>query len=86
MDAKLLRNGKPVSNKEVEIIVKDDKVEYRIKKPDRKGTTGPYQISLSNSQGTDVKDININILGRIYFITTHHFLRLAGILFLIQGG
>lgn len=42
------------------MLVKDDKVIFRIKKPSR-DQSGAYQIKLSNSQGEDVKDVNITM-------------------------
>lgn len=54
----MFKDGKPLSNKDVEIAVKDGKVVFRIKKPSR-DQSGPYQIKLSNAQGEDVKDVTI---------------------------
>lgn len=47
---KLTKNGLPVSPKEVEIVVKEDKIVITFKKPTR-DDSGNYDFSLSNSQG-----------------------------------
>lgn len=60
VDAKLIRDGKPLTAKDVEVAVSDNKVVFKIKKPTR-DQSGPYQIKLSNAQGEDVKDVTINI-------------------------
>lgn len=54
VEAKLCRDGKPLSPKECEVAVKDDRVVFKIKRPARE-LSGPYQIRLSNAQGEDVK-------------------------------
>lgn len=58
IEAKLLKDGKPLPNKEVEAVVEQEKVLFKIKKPTREGS-GNYQIKLSNAQGEDSKDVNI---------------------------
>lgn len=60
VEAKLLKDGKPLPSKDVEVAVKDNKVVFKIKKPTR-DQSGPYQIKLSNAQGEDVKDVNITM-------------------------
>lgn len=64
IEAKLAKDGKPLPLKEVEVVVSDDKVTYTIKKPAR-NLSGKYQIRISNGQGEAVKDININMQGKI---------------------
>lgn len=44
--------------KEVDVVLGDEKITFKIKKPAR-NLSGPYQIKLSNGQGEDVKDVNI---------------------------
>ncbi|VVC89475.1 unnamed protein product [Leptidea sinapis] len=58
IEAKLIKDGKILPNKEVEAVVEQEKVLFKLKKPVREGS-GKYQIKLSNSQGEDVKDVNI---------------------------
>ena len=45
-------------NKEVEAVVEQEKILFKIKKPTREGS-GKYQIKLSNARGEDSKDVNI---------------------------
>ncbi|CAH2099215.1 unnamed protein product [Euphydryas editha] len=58
IEAKLLKDGKILPNKEVEAVVEQEKVLFKIKRPTREGS-GKYQIKLSNAQGEDSKDVNI---------------------------
>ncbi|MPC14068.1 Twitchin [Portunus trituberculatus] len=60
VDAKLLKDGKPLSPKEVEVKVMDKKVVYTIKKPSR-DQTGKYTIKMSNKAGSSTKDVKINM-------------------------
>lgn len=60
--AKLLKDGKPLSSKDVEIIVQEDKIIFNIKKPTH-DLSGKYDIQLKNDQGEDTKSININMQG-----------------------
>lgn len=62
IDAKLLKDGKPLSPKDVEVIVHDDKIIFNIKKPAH-DLSGKYQIKLKNAQGEDTKDVHINMQG-----------------------
>lgn len=65
IEAKLIKDGKPLPLKEVEVIVHEDKVTFTVKKPAR-ALTGKYQIKISNAQGEDVKDITINMQGELH--------------------
>lgn len=58
VEAKLVKDGKPLPVKDLEVVVNDDKVRFKIKKPTR-DQSGPYQIKLSNGQGEEVKDVQI---------------------------
>ena len=58
VDAKLLKDGKQIPNKDIEIIVSDNKVVFKLKKASR-DLSGKYQIKLSNGQGEDTKDVDI---------------------------
>ncbi|XP_013109098.2 twitchin isoform X22 [Stomoxys calcitrans] len=58
VEAKLMKDGKPIPVKDVEVAITDDKVTFKIKRPTRE-MSGPYQIKLSNGQGDDVKDVKI---------------------------
>lgn len=64
MEAKLLKDGKPLPLKDVEVIVGEDKITYKIKKPahDQSGT---YQVKISNAQGDEVKDVFVNMQGML---------------------
>lgn len=62
VEGKLIKDGKPLPLKDVEVVVSEDKATFNIKKPLR-SQSGKYQIKLSNSQGEDVKDITINMQG-----------------------
>lgn len=58
VEAKLIKDGKPLPVKDVEVAVTDDKVTFKIKKPSRE-LSGPYQIKINNGQGEDTKDVII---------------------------
>lgn len=58
VEAKLIRDGKPLPPKECETTVKDDRVVFKIKKATRE-SSGPYTIKLSNAQGEDSKTVPI---------------------------
>lgn len=57
---KIFKDGKPLSPKDVDVQVTDDKVTFTFKKPTN-SQTGKYQIKLSNEQGEDTKEIHINM-------------------------
>ncbi|KRF85408.1 twitchin isoform X27 [Drosophila virilis] len=58
VEGKLIKDGKPLPLKDVEVAITDDKITFKIKKPSR-DLSGPYQIKISNAQGEDTKDVNI---------------------------
>ncbi|KAJ6635132.1 Titin [Pseudolycoriella hygida] len=60
IEALLMKDGKPLPSKEVEVQVMDGKIVFTIPKPTR-DHSGPYQIKLSNGQGNDVKDVKITL-------------------------
>ncbi|KAM3957310.1 projectin protein bent isoform 8-T9 [Aphomia sociella] len=60
IEAKLWKDGKALPVKEVEAVVEQEKVLFKIKKPTREGS-GKYQIKLSNAQGEDAKNVTINM-------------------------
>lgn len=60
IEAKLWKDGKALPAKEVEVVVEQEKVLFKFKKPSREGS-GKYQIKLSNAQGEDSKDVNITM-------------------------
>lgn len=62
VEAKLMKDGKALPLKDVEIIVGEDKITYKIKKPQRE-SSGIYQIKVGNNQGEEVKDVNIVMQG-----------------------
>lgn len=57
-----MKDGKALPLKDVEIIVFEDKVTFKVKKPARE-LSGPYQIRIGNGQGEAVKDLKINMQG-----------------------
>ncbi|GIY57128.1 twitchin [Caerostris extrusa] len=59
--AKLLRNGQAVSPKEIDIVVKEEKVLITFRKAVR-ASSAKYGFTLTNSQGEAACDINLNIL------------------------
>lgn len=69
-----MKDGKPLTAKDVEAIVHDDKIIFNIKKPAH-ALTGNYQIKLKNDQGEDIKDVHINMQGIFFFIKNIHFLK-----------
>lgn len=62
VEAKLMKDGKPLPLKEVEVVVSDDKITFKIKKPSR-DQSGVYQLKIGNNQGETVTDVNINMQG-----------------------
>jgi hypothetical protein len=69
VEAKLIKDGKVLPLKEVEVIVADDKATFKYKKPAR-NLSGVYQLKISNAQGEDTKNININMQGNIEVLIT----------------
>lgn len=67
VEAKLMKDGKPLPLKDVEIVVGEDKITYKIKKPQRE-SSGIYQIKIGNNQGEEVKDVNIVMQGLYIFL------------------
>lgn len=70
VEAKLMKDGKALPLKDVEIIVGEDKITYKIKKPQRE-SSGIYQIKIGNNQGEEVKDVNIVMQGSYYSCDKH---------------
>jgi len=66
VEAKLMKDGKALPLKDVEIVVGEDKITYKIKKPQRE-LSGIYQIKISNNQGEEMKDVNIVMQGLCCF-------------------
>lgn len=61
MDAKLAKDGKPLSvPKDLEVSVQEKCVVYTIKKPTR-DQSGKYTIRMTNAAGTSTKDVHINM-------------------------
>ncbi len=68
VEAKLISpEGKALPLKDVEIVVKDDKVDMRFKKPVR-NLSGKYTIKLENAQGESSKEVFINMQGQLQYI------------------
>lgn len=57
-----MKDGKALPLKDVEIVVGEDKITFKIKKPSR-DQSGVYQVKISNNQGEEVNDVNINMQG-----------------------
>ena len=53
-----MKDGKALPLKDVEVIVGEDKITYKIKKPTR-DQSGVYQLKIGNGQGEEIKDVNI---------------------------
>jgi hypothetical protein len=64
VEAKLIKDGKVLPLKEVEVIIAEDKATFKYKKPAR-NLSGVYQLKMSNSQGEDTKNINIIMQGKV---------------------
>lgn len=62
---KIFKDGKQLTSKDVTVNVTDDKVTFTFTKPTH-NQTGKYQIKLSNEQGEDTQDVNINMQGKIF--------------------
>ena len=62
VEGKLFKDGKMLQLKEVEVVVLEDRIDFKYKKPARE-LSGPYQLRVSNAQGEDVRDITINFQG-----------------------
>ncbi|XP_053200690.1 twitchin-like isoform X3 [Panonychus citri] len=60
--AKLTRNGKTVSSKDVEVVVRPDKVILTFRKTTR-DNSDDYQFSLANAEGETKKALKINFIG-----------------------
>lgn len=69
VEAKLLKDGKALPLKDVEIVVGEDKITFKIKKPSR-DQSGVYQVKISNNQGEEVNDVNINMQGKKRFTSS----------------
>lgn len=65
-----MKDGKALPLKDVEIVVGEDKITFKIKKPSR-DQSGVYQVKIGNNQGEEVNDVNINMQG-IQFSFKHH--------------
>lgn len=57
-----MKDGKELHLKDVEVVVLEDRIDFKYKKPARE-LSGMYQIKLSNAQGEDVKNVKINFQG-----------------------
>lgn len=72
VEAKLLKDGKALPLKDVEIVVGEDKITFKIKKPSH-DQSGIYQVKISNNQGEEVKDVNVNMQGKLILIDNFYF-------------
>jgi Fibronectin type III domain/Immunoglobulin I-set domain len=54
-------DGKPLGKNDVEIVVKDDKVIIKFKKPTRE-MSGPYKITIENAQGAVESPIKVTMM------------------------
>lgn len=60
MEAKIVKDGKALGPKDVDIVIGDNKVSFKFKKPIRE-QSGPYEIKLSNGQGEDSKTVQVTM-------------------------
>lgn len=60
LEAKIVKDGKALGPKDVDIVIGDNKVSYKFKKPTRE-MSGPYEIKLSNGQGEDTKPVQVTM-------------------------
>lgn len=67
IEGKLLKDGKALGVKEMETIVTEEKVTFKLKKTLR-AMSGTYQIKLSNAQGDSIKDVFVNIQGETHLL------------------
>jgi hypothetical protein len=58
----LIHNGKVLQLKEVEVVVLEDRIDFKYKKPGRE-LSGKFTIKVSNAQGEDTRDVTINFQG-----------------------
>lgn len=56
----LLRNGKPVPPKDIEVVVDDGEIKVKLKAPQR-GDDGEYTMKLLNSSGSDEVPLEIEV-------------------------
>lgn len=84
MEAKLLKDGKALPLKDVEIVVGEDKITFKIKKPSR-DQSGVYQVKISNNQGEEVNDVNINMQGKKRFASSRRPFALSSSRFIVQN-
>jgi Fibronectin type III domain/Immunoglobulin I-set domain/Immunoglobulin domain len=54
-------DGKPLGKSDCEVIIKDDKVIFKIKKPSR-AMSGPYKTTIENAQGSVDSPIKLNMM------------------------
>lgn len=80
-----MKDGKQLPLKDVEIVVGEDKITYKIKKPQRE-LSGIYQIKIGNNQGEEVKDVNVVMQGLYYFFKNYfkNLVRLFVFLFILN--
>ncbi len=62
VEGKLIYNGRVLQLKEVEVVVLEDRIDFKYKKPLRE-LSGKFTVKVSNAQGEDTRDININFQG-----------------------
>ena len=62
VEGKLFKDGKLLQLKDVEVVVLDDRIDFKYKKPARE-LSGKYQMKISNGQGEDVKDFTMTFQG-----------------------
>lgn len=72
VQAKLVKDGKALGNKDAEIVVQDDKVVIKLKKPLRENS-GKYEIKMTNAQGESTKEVFFNIQGNMHGNTLHDY-------------
>lgn len=57
-----MKDGKALPLKDVEVVVGEDKITYKIKKPQH-DQSGVYQVKIENAQGEVLQDVFVNMQG-----------------------
>lgn len=57
--------------KEVEVVVLEDRIDFKYKKPSRE-LSGKFTIVVKNAQGEDSRDVTINFQGKLNFVNLEY--------------
>ena len=77
VEAKIFKDGKSLLSKDVEVVVAEDRVTFKFKKPSR-AQSGDYEFKFSNAKGEISQIIPINMQGKWVYHKTilHNFYKL----------